>query len=216
MDFFRDALQRTQACRALLATGGLERYWTARGPTVEALALAEANGASLEPGPRALLLSALAFWTGAPSSLRFDELVGLPEAEPICKLTTATIYGPRAIDVWLTRSNETEAFARDEAEVHAGAAYLFDEARSVFAETGDEALNFRAAPDACALGAHRVATYVLWKGIEPVHDDEERNKAVIALILQVLSLSAAAEKENAQRARRRLRRRKPLTKPESE
>jgi hypothetical protein len=198
MDAFRDSHQRALACRALLATGGLERFWTERGPTQEGRALAGAEGATLAPGGRALLLAAWAFWSGERSPLRFDELVGLPEAEPIAKLAVATIHGPQAVDAWLTRSDEIEGFVGDEEALHAGAARLFDEAARVFAEKGEEPMNFRSTPDACALGALRMADYVLLVGVKAVDDEEARLATATRLTGHVLALSAAMESERAE------------------
>ena len=81
-DCFRDAQQRSEACRALLATGELGHFWNEQGPTEEACALA-GDPSKLPAGDRALLLAAMAFWTGKPVPLRFDELIGLQESEPI-------------------------------------------------------------------------------------------------------------------------------------
>jgi len=198
MDAFRDSHQRALACRALLATGGLERFWTERGPTQEGRALASAEGATLALGGRALLLAAWAFWSGERSPLRFDELVGLPEAEPIAKLTVATIHGPQAIDAWLTRSDETEGFVGGVDALYAGAARLFDEAARVFAEKGDEPMNFRSAPDACALGALRMADFVLLGGAKAIDDEAARLATATRLTGHVLGLSAAMERERAE------------------
>ena len=212
MGAFRDEHQRLHACRALLATGGLERFWTARGPTEEARALARANGGALTPGARALLLAAFAFWTGEANSLRFDELIGLPEAEPIAKLTTATIYGPRAVDVWLTRSDETEDFAtRDVAGLHEKAASLFESARAGFAEMGDEAVNFRDAADACALGAYQTARVALCMGVPRLESDVDLHASAKRLTLRALEIVAidARRKARAARLRRRTTPRKP-------
>lgn len=195
---FRDDQQRSAACRALLATGGLERLWTDRGPTAKARRLlTETPDPPLSAGHRALFLAAWAFWTGERVPLGFDELVGLAEAEPICKLTTATIYGPKAIDVWLTRSDAREDFVATPEDVHAAAAQLYDEARAVFAEGGDEPINFNAAPDACALGASRMAEYVLIKGVKPIRADKQRTKAALELTGHVLGLYARIERDLA-------------------
>jgi len=194
---FRDEQQRSEACRALLATGELGHLWTERGPTNEARTLAR-DPSTLPVGHRALVLAAWAFWTGERVPLRFDELVGLVEAEPICKLTTAAFYGPRAIDVWLTRSDVYEDFVATPADAHAAAAQLYDEARAVFAEGGEEPINFSAAPDACALGACRVAEYVLLEGVRPIRDVNKRIKAATKLTAHVLGLYAAIERDRAE------------------
>ncbi len=198
-DCFRDAQQRFEVCRALLATGELGHLWTEKGPTDEASALAR-DPSRLPEGHRALLLATLAFWTGKAVPLRVDELITLDEAEPICKLLTATIYGHKAIDVWLTRSDDVEGFVGTPADLHAAAAELFDEARAVFSEGGDDAINFSAAPDACALGAARVAEYVLMKGVKPIRKDRPRHKAAMELTVHVLGLYAAIEHEAAEKA----------------
>ena len=198
-DCFRDAQQRFEACRALLATGELGRLWTEKGPTDEASALA-GDPSRLPAGDRALLLAAFAFWTGKPVPLRLDELIGLQESEPICKLTTAAIYGPKAVDVWLTRSDDVEGFVATPQDVHAAAAELYDEARAVFAEGGADAINFSAAPDACALGASRMAEYVLMNGVKPVRKDSKRHKAAMELTVHVLGLFAKIERDCAEKA----------------
>ncbi len=199
---FRDEQQRSSACRALLATGGLERLWTAdRGPTDEARRLlAEVPNPPFSAGHRVLFLAAWAFWTGERVPFRFDEILGLPEAEPISKLTTATIYGPKAIDVWLTRSDVREDFVATPEDVHAAAAKLYDEARAVFAEGGDDAINFNAPPDACALGASRMAEYALIKGVKPIRADKKRTKAALELTAHVLGLYARIERDLADRS----------------
>jgi len=195
-DCFRDRQQRSEACRALLATGELRHLWTECGPTPEARALAY-DPSLLSAGHRALLYAAFSFWSGKPVPLRLDELIGLPEAEPICKLMTAAVYGPKAIDVWLTRSDDVEGFVASHAEVHATAAELFDEARAVFSEGSAEPINFNAAPDACALGASQMAEYVLMRGVKPVRRDSERHKAAMKLTVHVLGLYAAIERDRA-------------------
>ena len=195
---FRDEQQRSSACRALLATGELGHLWTERGPTDEARRLlAEVPKPPLSAGHRVLFLAAWAFWTGERLPFRFDELVGLPEAEPICKLMTATIYGPKAIDVWLTRSDVREDFVATPEDAHAAAAQLYDEARAVFAEGGDDPINFTAAPDACALGASRMAEYALTKGVKPIRSDKARTKAALELTAHVLGLYARMERDLA-------------------
>jgi hypothetical protein len=196
-DGFRDAQQRSAACRALLATGELGHFWNEQGPTDEARALA-GDPRTLPAGDRALLLAAMAIWTGKPVPLRFDELLGLEESEPICKLTTAALYGPRAVDVWLTRSDDVERFVATPLDVHAAAAELYDEARAVLAEGGAEAINFSAAPDACAMGASRVAEYVLLKGVTPIRQDKKRYAAAMKLAVHVLGLYAAMERDCAE------------------
>jgi hypothetical protein len=195
-DCFRDAQQRAEACRALLATGELGHLWNERGPTEDARTLAR-DPSALSAGDRALLLAAWAFETGERVPLRVDELLGLPEAEPICKLITAAVYGYKAIDVWLTRSDDVEGFVASHAGVHAAAAELYDEARSVFAEGGDEPINFSAAPDACALGASKMAEYVLMHGVSPIRKDKRRYAAAMKLTVHVLGLYAAIERERA-------------------
>jgi hypothetical protein len=195
-DCFRDAQQRSEACRALLATGELGHFWNEQGPTEQARALA-GDPSKLPAGDRALLLAAMAFWTGKPVPLRFDELIGLQESEPICKLTTAAIYGPEAVDVWLTRSDDVEGFVATPRDVHAAAAELYDEARSTLAEGASEAINFSAAPDACAMGASRVAEYVLMKGVSPIRNDKKRYAAATKLTVHVLGLYAAMERDCA-------------------
>jgi hypothetical protein len=195
-DCFRDPQQRSEACRALLATGELGHFWSDLGPTEEARSLA-GNPSKLPAGDRALLLAAMAFWTGKPVPLRFDELIGLEEAEPICKLTTAASYGPSAVDVWLTRSDDVEGFVATPQGVHAAAAELYDEARAVLAEGASEAINFSAAPDACALGASRVAEYVLATGVAPIRKDKKRYAEATKLTVHVLGLYAAMERKCA-------------------
>jgi hypothetical protein len=198
-DCFRDAQQRFDVCRALLATGELGHLWTEKGPTDEASALAR-DPSRLPEGHRALLLATLAFWTGKAVPLRVDELITLEEGEPICKLITATVYGHKAIDVWLTRSDDVEGFIATAADAHAAAAELFDEARAVFSEGGEDPINFSAAPDACALGAARMAEYVLMNGVKPVRKDSKRHRAAMELTVHVLGLYAAIEHERADKA----------------
>jgi len=198
-DCFRDPQQRFEVCRALLATGELGHLWTEKGPTDEASALAR-DPSRMPEGHRALLLATLALWTGKAVPLRVDELITLEEAEPICKLLTATIYGHKAIDVWLTRSDDVEGFVASAADAHAAAAELFDEARAVFSEGGQDPINFSSAPDACALGAARVAEYVLLKGVKPVRKDSKRHKVAMELTVHVLGLYAAIEHERAEKA----------------
>ena len=198
-DCFRDPQQRFEACRALLATGELAHLWTEKGPTDEASALVR-DPSRMPEGHRALLLATLAFWTGKAVQLRVDELITLEEAEPICKLLTATIYGHKAIDVWLTRSDDVEGFVASAADVHAAAAELFDEARVVFSEGGQDPINFSSAPDACALGAARMAEYVLLEGVKPVRKDSKRHQVAMQLTVHVLGLFAKIERDLAEKA----------------
>jgi hypothetical protein len=198
-DCFRDPQQRFEVCRALLATGDLAYLWTDKGPTDEASALAR-DPSRMPEGHRALLLASLAFWTGKAVPLRVDELITLEAAEPICKLLTATIYGHKAIDVWLTRSDDVEGFVASAADAHAAAAELFDEARAVFAEGSQNPINYSSAPDACALGASQMAEYVLMKGVKPVRKDSKRHKVAMELTVHVLGLFAAIERDCAEKA----------------
>ena len=95
-----------------------------------------------------------------------------------------------------------EGYASSPADMRTLAAELFDEARASFAEGGDEPMNLRAAPDACALGAFRLASYALIDGLEPIEDDDERHEAAMLLTLHVLAFLRCCRK----RARRRNRR----------
>jgi hypothetical protein len=183
-----------------LATGDLGHLWKDGGPTAEAVALLK-GGHDLHQGQRALLLAAWAFWSGEPVPLRFHQLIGLGEAEPICKLMIATFYGPRAVDVWLTRSDEYEGFVATRADVHGACARLLDGARATFAENSEEAINFTSAPDACALGALKVAEYVLMDGVAPVRRERSRRRKAVELTVEVLGLYAAVAHEAEQRER---------------
>jgi hypothetical protein len=197
-DCFRDMQQRVDVCRALLALGvDLKGLWTNEGPTDKARALGE-DSSHLSAGDRALLLAAFAFWSGHAVPLRVDELIGLDEAEPICKLLTATIYGHKAVDAWLTRSDSLEGFVSSRADVHDAAARLYDEARAVFAEGGEHPINFTAAPDACALGALRMAEHALMQGVSRVRKERKVTQAAIEMTVHVLGLYAAIERDRAE------------------
>ena len=69
----RDEQQLARACRALLATVGLERIWTEDGPTSEAAELLEADGGPLSSRKRIVLLAAWTFWNGS-GCLRLAEV----------------------------------------------------------------------------------------------------------------------------------------------
>jgi hypothetical protein len=101
---FRNDEQSARACRALLATVGLERFWTAGGPSARAVELLEADGGPLSSGERVVLLAAFAFWNGG-GSLRLAEVIhvlDLGPSEAICSLLLAVKQGASAVEDWLT------------------------------------------------------------------------------------------------------------------
>lgn len=187
---FRDEEQRLRACRTLLAVGGVDGMWDHRGPTHAARAALTEHGIALAPGVRALVLAAWAFWTGEPIPLRLDEVLGLPEAEPILKLAIAAVYGPDAIDAWLARPDGEGFVSGDDARVHAAAARLFDEARATLAEHGGLPMNMAAAPDACALGVLHMADYAMMVGMPIVDDDDDRHARARRIAVEVLGMFA--------------------------
>jgi hypothetical protein len=187
---FRDDDQRQRACRTLLAEAGLADLWTAAGPTDAAQALLASGASDLPRGERVVLLAAWALWTtGRPPALPLGDLVGVSEAEPLANLIIASLYGPDAIDVWLTRPRR-EGYASGEHETREAASRLFDEARACLAENGADAINFAAAPDACALGACQMADYAMIVGIDVVDDDQERHRRAIELAVRALGMFA--------------------------
>jgi len=100
---FRDDGQLAHACRVLLAHVGLARLWTARGPTPEAVALRDVNGAPLSPRDRAVFLAAWAFWNGS-GGITLAELLDrldVGPAEALCFLVMASKYDADAVDDWL-------------------------------------------------------------------------------------------------------------------
>lgn len=194
---FRDDEQRLRACRTLLAAGGVERLFTAHGPTREASALAE-DASVLEPGPRALVRAAYALWKREPNALGFDDLVGLPEAEPLFKLAIASAYGPDAIDAWLARPS-AEGYVCGRAEAEAAAAKLYDEARAVLAEHRDLPMNMGAAADACALGVLQMADYAMMMGMPVIEDDDVRRAEAMRVALRVLEMFATLANERARK-----------------
>jgi len=110
---FRDDRQLSRVCRVLLEHVGLSHLWTAHGPTPEATALLEANGASLAARDRAVFLAAWAFWNGS-GGITLAELldrldVGLAEA--LCFLVMASKYDADAVDDWLVVHGRPEVAA---------------------------------------------------------------------------------------------------------
>lgn len=194
---FRDVDQRQRACRTLLAEAGLAHLWTPSGPSDAAQALVARGASELPRGERVALLAASALWNGNVPTLRLEELVGTPEAEPLANLIIASLYGPDAIDVWLTRPRR-ERYVSGEPQTREAAARLFDEARACLAENGTEAINFAEAPDACALGACHMADYAMIVGIEPVDDDEDRHRRAIELAVRALGIFATLAQEGPQ------------------
>ena len=101
---FRNDEQSARACRALLATARLGRFWTAGGPSARAVELFNADGGPLSSGERIVLLAAFAFWNGG-GSLRLAELIDvldLGPSEAICSLLLAVKQGASAVEDWLT------------------------------------------------------------------------------------------------------------------
>jgi hypothetical protein len=191
---FRDPDQRLRACRTLLSAAGLSDLWTSHGPTGTACALVATGAGSLAAGERVVLLAVWGLWTGTAPSLRLDELVGLPDAEPLCHLIIASLYGHDAIEAWLTRPRP-EGYVSGDDETRAAAARLFDEARAVLAENGDCAVNMNAAPDACALGVRQMADYAMIVGVDVVEDDQERHERALALAVHALGMFATLSAE---------------------
>jgi hypothetical protein len=194
---FRDDDQRQRACRTLLAEAGLAHLWTAAGPSDAARALLARGASDLPRGERVAVLAAWALWTGNPLALRLDEVVGTSEAEPLVNLIIASLYGPDAIDVWLTRPRR-ESYASGERQTREAAARLFNEARACLAENGADAINFAAAPDACALGACQMADYAMIVGIDVVVDDQERHRRAIELAVRALGMFATLSAQSPQ------------------
>lgn len=101
---FRDDAQACRALGALLATlPTLRSFWTASGPTPQALALLEANGGPLSSGERVLLLSAFSLWSGAGGLLLADVIARLDGAplEALCSLIVAMKRGAADVDTWI-------------------------------------------------------------------------------------------------------------------
>jgi hypothetical protein len=197
---FRDNEQRSRACRALLSTAGLGHLWTAVGPTDGARAQIADGGACLPPLHRALLLAAWLFWSEQPSPLRVDELLALPEAAvPTCGLLIAVVYGPKAVDAWLTRP-ASGGFVAGARQTHAAAAQLFDQARAALAEHRSKAIDFTALPDACALGALHMADYAIARGVAPVENDRLRHRRALQMAVHVLGLFARHSATKAAKA----------------
>jgi hypothetical protein len=186
---FRDDDQRQRACRTLLAEAGLAHLWTAVGPSDPARALLARGASELPRGERVVLLAAWALWSGQVPTLPLEDLVGTPEAEPLWNLIIASLHGPDAIEVWLTRPRR-ESYASGTRDTREAAARLFDEARACLAENGADAINFAAAPDACALGACQMADYAMIVGIEVVDDDQERHRRATELAVRALGMFA--------------------------
>ncbi|HEY5261491.1 MAG TPA: hypothetical protein VIJ33_05220 [Solirubrobacteraceae bacterium] len=187
---FRDADQRQRACRTLLSAAGLAALWTSAGPTDDARALVADGAHTLAPGARLVLLGVWGLWTGEWPPLRLDELVGQPEGEPLWHLLIASLYGPGAVDAWLSRP-EPDGYVSGGAGARAAAARLFDEARAVLAENSAEAVNLNAAPDACALGVRQMADYAMIMGVDIVEDDEQRHQLAVQLAVRALGMFAA-------------------------
>jgi hypothetical protein len=112
---FHDARQLGRACRALLGTLGLQRYWSGAPdwrPTVEALELRR-GGAALSHGERVLVMATLDLWSEEGDGLRLRELAYELDAErtaAVCSLLrAASEEDPRAIDVWIAALEEKYA-----------------------------------------------------------------------------------------------------------
>lgn len=102
---FRDDRQVARALRVLLAPLHLGDLWTDDGPTARAAELIEEDGAALSSGERTMLLAASAIWSGSASTLRFDALLGLDNAnaEALCSLLVVITQGAVAVDDWIAR-----------------------------------------------------------------------------------------------------------------
>jgi hypothetical protein len=197
MGIFRDHEQRRRTCRALLLGAGLERFWSERDGLLDhARATVASDGAGLEAGERATLLAVWSVWSGERSALRFDELVGLAAAESLFAFVTASLGGPTGIDAWLAL-REVGGFVTSDAETHAAAARLFDEARASLEEDRDEAMDMSAPGDACALGAVHLADYAMMMGVECVREDKRRRALATQMAAEALGIFATISHRRA-------------------
>jgi hypothetical protein len=186
---FRDDEQRRRVCRVLLSSAGLPQLWGDRGPTPLAQALVERGGGDLSRAELAVLHAGWQMWRGAPLVVTFAEIVGTPQGEPLLRLLVAAVYGPDAIDVWLSRP-VPDGFIVGPRQNQSAAARLFDEARAMLAESQETPIDYSSAPDACALGAKQMADFALVFGVEPIAADDERHAHAVKLAAQALSTFA--------------------------
>lgn len=195
---FRDDEQRQRVCAALLRTVGLSRLWTSGcGPTPRARELAGGKATSLKPPQRAVLRVVWALWNDKPVAVTLSEVLGSPATAPLLRLLVASLYGPRAVDVWLSRP-QPDSFVTGRRGTRAAAARLFDEARAVLAEAGDLPIDFDAAPDACALGVVQMADFALLVGVDAIDDgDETRHAKALRMAVQALGAFAAMSRQSA-------------------
>ena len=91
---FVDDDERQRACSTLMQIAGRGDLWLPSGPTEEALRLREADGGSLSPGERVMLLVTFSFWNG-DETLRFRELTRL---SPDNLFAVCTLVGAIAVD----------------------------------------------------------------------------------------------------------------------
>jgi hypothetical protein len=102
---FRDETQACAAIRILLEKAGLERLWTADGPTPEAEHLRAAEVGMLGTTERRLLLAAHDLWNGQ-GGLAFADAAQLSgeAARALFSLAKATSTSPAAVDEWLSEA----------------------------------------------------------------------------------------------------------------
>ena len=97
---FRDAQQRSEACRALLATGELGHFWNEQGPTEEAWPLPETRASS----PRGTAPFCSRRWPSGPASLSPSASMSSSGSRSRSRFASSAqrrFYGPNAVDVWL-------------------------------------------------------------------------------------------------------------------
>ena len=86
---FRTDAQICRAVRVLLKPAGLQRLWTAEGPTDRACTLRDENGGVLSSGERILLLAAFAFWNGR-GGCTLDDAIGTLDRAHVERLCSSS------------------------------------------------------------------------------------------------------------------------------
>lgn len=190
---FRDQVQRARVCQALLAGGPLEHLWSEQGPTEEAEALCETNGATLDQADALLLSAAWSLWDGRGWA-SLGDLLGAPlAANALVRLASLLLAlgssrGPAAIDEWLAEWTDVGAATF---EASPSLAMLNQVARRILAQPRVLApaearflrkvvLRLRQDELAAAMGLTKVAVVDWERGERPLsksQDDELRRLA---------------------------------------
>lgn len=114
---FKTEAQQCHAIRMLLSSLNMERFWTEKGPTRQAVDYL--NGSPLSSGEQVMLRCAFDFWNGEGKVTLYRDLLGVLDSErlnAVLTLAMAANAGGDAVGDWIAKrpAQDTHALATQE------------------------------------------------------------------------------------------------------